>query len=77
MRQIQRRLRALEPVAARHHHRQQAITLREWAAWRDTGETPTRWQRLPAALAFQRLAEQRAAAVDDMLAEFEGGDRAD
>ena len=37
----------------------------------------SRWQRLPAALAFQRLAEQRAAAVDDMLAEFEGGDRAE
>lgn len=68
-----RRLRALERVAALHHHRQQAITVREWARWRNTGETPKRWLRLPAALAFQRLAERRGAAVDVMLAAFEGG----
>ena len=70
---VDRRLSELERVAALHHHRQQAITVCEWARWRATGETPKRWLSLPAARAFQALAEQRAAAVEVMLAEYEGG----
>lgn len=71
---VGRRLSALESVAAVHRVQQDAITVAEWATWRATGVAPERWRRLPAALEFMCLADQRAAAVAEMLAAFEGGD---
>lgn len=72
---MDRRLSALEGAAAAHRVQQGAITVQEWVTWRATGAAPERWQRLPAALEFMYLAEQRAAAVEEMLQRFEGDEQ--
>lgn len=72
---MDRRLSALEGAAAAHRVQQGAITVQEWVTWRATGAAPERWQRLPAALEFMHLAEQRAAAVEEMLQRFEGDEQ--